>query len=90
MKKAVLVTGSSGFVGRNLVTALQCQEGIDLVTFDIEDDRTVLDKALGWVDFIFHLAGVNRPQHEDEFQTGNAGLTGEIVEALFLNPGGSE
>ena len=80
--KNVLVKGYAGFVGKNLVESLRLREDVVLTTFDIDDDQSVLDEALGRVDFIFHLAGVNRPQHEDEFQTGNAGLTGEIVEAL--------
>ncbi len=80
--KNVLVTGSAGFVGRNLVETLRLREDVLLTTFDIEDHRSVLDTALQQVDFIFHLAGVNRPQNEDEFRTGNVGLTGEIVAAL--------
>jgi len=80
--KKVLVTGSAGFVGKNLVESLRQREDVVLTTFDIEDERSVLDEALGRVDFIFHLAGVNRPQNEDEFRTGNVGLTGEIAAAL--------
>jgi UDP-2-acetamido-2,6-beta-L-arabino-hexul-4-ose reductase len=80
--KNVLVTGSAGFVGKNLVETLRLREDVALTTFDIEDDRSVLDAALQKADFIFHLAGVNRPQNEEEFRTGNTGLTEEIVGAL--------
>ena len=80
--KNVLVTGSAGFVGKNLVETLRLREDVVLTTFDIEDDSSVLDAALQTTDFIFHLAGVNRPQNEEEFRTGNAGLTKEIVGAL--------
>ncbi len=82
--KNVLVTGSAGFVGKNLVETLRLREDVKLTTFDIEDDRSVLDVALQKTDFIFHLAGVNRPQNEEEFRTGNTGLTEEIVGALQL------
>jgi len=80
--KNVLVTGSAGFVGKNLVETLRLREDVVLTTFDLEDDRSVPDTALPQADFIFHLAGVNRPQNEAEFRIGNAGLTGEIIESL--------
>ncbi len=80
--KNILVTGSAGFVGKNLVESLRLREDVVLTTFDIEDDRSVLDLALPQVDFVFHLAGVNRPKNEEEFQTGNAGLTEVLVGAL--------
>jgi len=80
--KIVLVTGSAGFVGKNLVETLRLRNDVTLTTFDIEDHYSILDKALATSDFVFHLAGVNRPQNEEEFRTGNAGLTEEIVGAL--------
>jgi UDP-2-acetamido-2,6-beta-L-arabino-hexul-4-ose reductase len=80
--KNVLVTGSAGFVGKNLVETLRRREDVCLTTFDIDDDRSVQDLALPQVDFVFHLAGVNRPKNEEEFKTGNIGLTEELVGAL--------
>lgn len=82
MKHCVLVTGSGGFVGRNLVTALRRREDIDLITFDIQDSPSLLDEALLKVDVIYHLAGVNRPEKEEEFALGNSGLTSDIVQYL--------
>jgi len=80
--KTVLVTGADGFVGRNLVAHLQLDEDIRLLRFDINNTEQALVSYLEQADFVFHLAGVNRPEHEEEFQTGNAGLTSKIVEIL--------
>jgi UDP-2-acetamido-2,6-beta-L-arabino-hexul-4-ose reductase len=80
--KIVLVTGSDGFVGRNLVAHLQLDETIRLLRYDIDNTVQELEKFLEQADFVFHLAGVNRPENEKEFQTGNADLTAKIVHAL--------
>ena len=79
----VLVTGSNGFVGRNLCIELARREGVELFQYDIENRPDELDQALAVVDVIFHLAGVNRPQNVEEYQTGNAGFTGEICQKLI-------
>lgn len=78
----VLVTGAAGFLGKNLGETLRLRNDVTVTTFDIEDHRHILDTALASADFVFHLAGVNRPQNPEEFRTGNAGLTEEIVGAL--------
>ncbi|BCS95596.1 capsular polysaccharide biosynthesis protein Cap8F [Desulfoluna limicola] len=83
--KHVLVTGSAGFVGKNLVAALRRREDVSLSTFDIEDDKNELKKGLLNADVIYHLAGVNRPKTNDEFSKGNAGLTEEIAAFLEKN-----
>ncbi len=80
--KKVLVTGSAGFVGKNLLETLRLREDVELTAYDIDDDYSVLEEALGRVDFVFHLAGVNRPKNDAEFSVGNAGLTETIVRFL--------
>jgi len=80
--KNVLITGSAGFVGKNLVEALRLRDDIVLNTFDVGNDPSDLHGLVLQADFIFHLAGVNRPKSEEEFRTGNAGLTEQIVAAL--------
>jgi UDP-2-acetamido-2,6-beta-L-arabino-hexul-4-ose reductase len=79
----ILITGSSGFVGKNLIETLRQRKEYVLLTFDIEDDPATLSTLCSQADFIFHLAGVNRPQHQEEFTTGNAGLTEEITSILL-------
>ena len=78
---AVVVTGAKGFIGQNLMIHL-AERGIDAVGFDASDDPADMRAAVAGADFVFHLAGVNRPETEDEFETGNAGLTGEVCQIL--------
>lgn len=80
--RTVLVTGANGFVGKNLTTHLQRNENIRLLQFDTDSSESDLDFFLQQADFVFHLAGVNRPQRESEFQTGNADLTARVVQIL--------
>lgn len=80
--KRVLVTGSNGFIGKNLIEGLRRSEDIEIKTFDIEDDINRLSAHLKKADIIFHLAGVNRPDKIEEFETGNTGLTKTIVNIL--------
>ena len=85
----VLVTGSKGFVGRNLCAVLRRREGVVLFEYDLEHPTEGLDLALGEADVIVHLAGVNRPQNPEDFQTGNFGSIDVIckkLEALGRTP----
>jgi len=79
----VLVTGANGFIGKNLVSTLQTKGNIIVDSFtkdhSLKELYTKLDKA----DFIFHLAGVNRPLKEEEFLEGNVQLTTQIIEYLL-------
>jgi UDP-2-acetamido-2,6-beta-L-arabino-hexul-4-ose reductase len=80
--KTILVTGSKGFVGKNLLVALSRRDDVKVLGFDVDDDEGTLDSYLREADIVYHLAGVNRPKNENEFQTGNAGLTERIVASL--------
>ena len=80
--KKVLVTGAAGFVGRNLVAALNRRDDVRMILFDVNTDPAVLDAGLGEADLIYHLAGVNRPKDESEFGTGNIGLTEQMLAHL--------
>jgi UDP-2-acetamido-2,6-beta-L-arabino-hexul-4-ose reductase len=80
--KNVLVTGSKGFVGKNLLVELSRREDVKVLGFDVGDDAAVLGKYLREADIIYHLAGVNRPRHVEEFASGNTGLTQTVVSHL--------
>ena len=78
----ILVTGARGFVGKNLCAVLKQREDIELYEYDVNNKPEDLDSALGKVDCIIHLAGVNRPKNPDEFDTGNTGSIDEICVKL--------
>jgi UDP-2-acetamido-2,6-beta-L-arabino-hexul-4-ose reductase len=78
----VLVTGSGGFVGKNLCAVLRERPGVELFEHDLGGDPGRLAAALREVEVVFHLAGVNRPQRVEEFQEGNAGSTADLLRAL--------
>ncbi len=78
----VLVTGSKGFIGRNLCAVLRRREDIVLMDLDIDDPPIVFDSAVAQADCIFHLAGVNRPKDPKEFEAGNAGIVDTLCRRL--------
>ncbi len=80
--KTVLITGAAGFIGKNLVTALKRRDDVRLILVDVNTDPAVLDAGLAESDFIYHLAGVNRPKDESEFASGNTGLTEQMLARL--------
>jgi UDP-2-acetamido-2,6-beta-L-arabino-hexul-4-ose reductase len=82
--KTILITGSNGFVGKNLSVTLAQRPDIKITGFDVADDPATLSTLVAEADFIFHLAGVNRPQSPEEFTTGNTRLTETII-ALLQN-----
>ena len=81
----ILVTGSGGFVGKNLVAELKNRKYNDIYEYDINTDPAELDVYTKDCDFVFHLAGVNRPKNETEFMTGNFGFTDTLLNKLKEN-----
>lgn len=79
----LLVTGANGFVGKNFVVHLSEMPDIEVVTFTRDNHVSELPELVSGVDGIIHLAGINRPQHEDEFTQGNADLTQALADAVF-------
>lgn len=78
----VLVTGADGFVGKNVIVALRRLEGVEIVPVTRATPLEELPQLLSDADFVYHLAGVNRPKDASEFETGNAGFTREICNHL--------
>ncbi|KAA0690846.1 NAD-dependent epimerase/dehydratase family protein [Halopseudomonas laoshanensis] len=78
----VLITGANGFIGKNLQMRLRERDGFEVVMFTREHSAAELPSLLMEVDWVFHLAGVNRPQDPAEFVSGNVGLTQFLCEAL--------
>ena len=78
----VLVTGANGFIGKNLLLHLQEKGGIDVVPFTREHSIADLPALVDGVDWVFHLAGINRPQNPKEFVIGNSGLTEQLCAAI--------
>lgn len=78
----ILVTGASGFVGKNLIAELNNRGYKDICKFDIDTDKSLLGEYVKKCEFVFHLAGVNRPKDEKEFMEGNFGFTSELLELL--------
>ena len=78
----VLITGANGFVGRNLQLHLAERKDVQVVCFTRGDDVAQLPALLQGVDFVFHLAGVNRPQDPQEFVSGNVDLTQTLCQAV--------
>ena len=80
--KKVLITGANGFVGKNLQLHLVERKDVQVLCFTRESDVAQLPSLLREVDFVFHLAGVNRPQDPQEFGVGNAELTQMLCQAV--------
>ncbi len=90
----ILITGAKGFIGKNLVSQLRnIGEGkannykisgkeLTIFEYDVDSDIQELDTYCKEADFVFHLAGVNRPKDSSEFMLGNYGFTSQLLNAL--------
>lgn len=78
----IIVTGAAGFIGRNLCVRLRELGHGDVVPITRECSAAELDAKLDGAEFVFHLAGVNRPNDVAEFAIGNAGFTEQLCAAL--------
>ncbi len=89
----ILITGAAGFVGKNLTAALQSiKDGKDkthpalkidtLYLYDMDTDPAILEQGCRQADFVFHLAGVNRPKNPNEFLQENFGFTSTLLATL--------
>lgn len=93
MMMNILITGAAGFVGKNLTAALQnIRDGKDrthpnlqigeIFLYDIDSPAELLEEACRKADFVFNLAGVNRPKNQEEFMQGNFGFASTLLETL--------
>jgi UDP-2-acetamido-2,6-beta-L-arabino-hexul-4-ose reductase len=78
----VLITGSNGFIGKNLRLYLAARKDVRVVCFTRDEDVSRLPALLHGVDFVFHLAGVNRTLDPAEFVSGNTGLTQALCKVV--------
>ena len=78
----ILVTGAKGFIGKNLIAELRNRKYDDIFEFDKDTDLKLLDEYCKHSDFVFHLAGVNRPKEQSEFMEGNFGFTTVLLDTL--------
>ena len=78
----ILVTGAKGFIGKNLIAELKNRRYEDIYEVDIDTPTEKLAEYCKDCEFVFHLAGVNRPQNVDEFMEGNFGFTSVLLSSL--------
>ena len=82
MQTKILVTGAKGFVGKNLVINLKERGYQEIYEYDIDTNAEMLEEYCQKCEFVFHLAGVNRPKRVEEFAEGNSGFTDEVLQKL--------
>lgn len=80
--RKVLITGSKGFIAKNLIMELRNRGYKNLLLCNRNTALKELEKYIEECDTLVHLAGVNRPEHEEEYYTDNVGFTKKIIEIL--------
>jgi len=78
----ILVTGAKGFIGKNLIAELKNQNYVNVLECGRDTELSILDDYCKDADFIFHLAGVNRPKDDSEFMDVNYGFTSKLISLL--------
>lgn len=78
----ILVTGANGFIGKNLMVHLRERPAVEIMTFVKGESLEDLSTKVTQADFIFHLAGINRPKDDAEFVEGNADLSRALCNAV--------
>jgi len=78
----ILVTGAKGFLGKNLIAELKNRNYKNVKEYDIDTKPELFEKYCKEADFVFHLAGVNRPKKQKEFMEGNFGFTSNLLDIL--------
>lgn len=78
----ILITGAKGFIGRNLAAHLSARKDVRLWKYDVDGTEAELRDRARQADVVFHLAGVNRPENVEQFETGNAGFTAAFCRVL--------
>lgn len=77
----ILVTGAKGFIGKNLIEELK-RQGHEILAYDIDNTEEQLDEYTKNCEFVYHLAGINRPENPEDFMSGNFGFTSVLLESL--------
>ncbi|WP_088007058.1 capsular polysaccharide biosynthesis protein CapF [Indiicoccus explosivorum] len=78
----ILVTGAKGFIAKNLIAELKNRDYTSIFECNRETESSKLEEYCRDADFVFHLAGVNRPQDDSEFMEGNYGFTSKLLQTL--------
>ncbi|TJX13946.1 capsular polysaccharide biosynthesis protein CapF [Tissierella creatinini] len=78
----ILVTGSKGFIAKNLIAELKGQNYADILEYSRDTTPSLLESYCKECDFVYHLAGVNRPKYQEEFMEGNFGFTSTLLDLL--------
>lgn len=81
----ILVTGAGGFIGKNLIEQLRYIDDITIYKYDIDTKAELLDEYTKDCDYVYHLAGINRPKSEEEFMQGNCDFTKTLLDSLERN-----
>ncbi len=82
--RTVLITGANGFIGKNLIATLN--NNVEILKYGVNNTLEELKEFAQKADFVFHLAGINRPVDVSEFEKGNKGFTELLLDILKDNP----